>query len=193
MPGSASMLTSALLAFVVSVTASRSASAQPTSVAANAGAERRDHGPMLAVAAGFGWLNGADVPALAGTAIAIDAGVRVSRRMVLVADVQFTRENAGRYQSVHYAGTQAFGLQMWPVDSFWIRPALGFGFAQYSGGTDDPYARDGLGPAAVLAAGAELISRPEWALDVQLRGSALHHHGDSAALNTCFMLGVAWR
>ncbi len=101
--------------------------------------------------------------------------------------------DAAATQSVHHAGTQAFGLQVWPVETFWIRPALGFGFVQYTGGTGDPYARDGLGPAAVLAAGAELMSRPEWAMDVQFRGGALYHQGDSAALNTCLMLGVAWR
>jgi hypothetical protein len=192
MPGLSCALTSAVFA-LVSVGAARSARAQPATVAVSSSAPARDHGPMLAVAAGIGWLDGDGVPALAGSAIAIDAGVRVSRRMVLVADVQLTRENAGRYQSVHYAGTQAFGLQVWPVETFWFRPALGFGFVQYSGGTDDRYARDGLGPAAVLAAGAELMSRAEWAMDVQFRGGALYHHGDSAALNTCLMLGVAWR
>jgi hypothetical protein len=189
MSGPVSALTTSLVVFAVSVTTAR---AEPAAMSTSSATEH-DHGPLLAVAAGFGWINGPDVPALAGTAIAIDAGVRISPRMVLVADVQLTRENASRYQSVHYAGTQAIGLQVWPAASFWFRPALGFGLAQYSGGTDDPYSRDGLGPAAVLAAGAEIVQRPDWALDMQLRGSALYHYGDAAALNTALMLGLAWR
>ncbi len=193
MPGRTSSVTGALFALAVSVTAAHEARAEPTEITTSAEVEPRDHGPVLAVAAGFGWINGPDVPALAGTAIAIDAGMRVSPRMALVADVQLTRENAGRTRSTHYAGTQTFGVQVWPAESFWIRPALGFGLAQYTGGTDDPYSRDGLGPAAVLAAGAELVNRREWAIDVQLRGSALYHYGDTASLNTGLMLGVAWR
>jgi len=193
MPGSLSALTRSLFAVAISVSAARSARAEPAEIAASAPDEPRDHGPLLALAAGFGWINGADVPALAGTSIAVDAGVRISPRMALVADVQLTRENAGRYQSVHYAGTQTIGVQVWPAESFWLRPALGFGLAQYSGGTDDPYSRDGLGPAAVLAAGVEVVNRRDWAIDVQLRGSALHHYGDTAALNTGLLIGASWR
>jgi hypothetical protein len=189
MPASLFALTTCLLA----VTAVRSTRAEPISITDSSGVAHRDRGAVLAVAAGFGWIDGPDVPALAGTAVAIDAGVRISPRIALVADVQLTREDAGRYQSVHYAGTQTIGLQVWPARRFWLRPSLGFGLAQYSGGTGDPYSRDGLGPAAVLAAGAEVVSRRDWALDVQLRGSALYHYGDSAALNTCLMLGIAWR
>jgi len=55
------------------------------------------------------------------------------------------------------------------------------------------HARDRLGPAAVLAAGAEVVNRSARAIDVQLRSSALYHHGDTASLNTALMLGVAWR
>jgi hypothetical protein len=175
----------------VTLIAAGSALAEPTVVTASA--EPLDRGPVIGVAAGLGWMNGPDVPAIAGTAIAIDAGVRMSPRTALVADVELTRENAGRTDSVHYAGTQTLGVQVWPAESFWLRPSLGFGLAQYTGGTDDPYARDGLGPAAVLAAGAEVVSRRSWAIDVQLRGSALYHYGDTAALNTGLLLGVAWR
>jgi len=182
------------LALVISfVSTASTAVAEPTiSKRSAADVEDQSRG-VLSVAGGVASMDATGTSALVGGGIALAAGIRISPRVALAFDVGMILQNDGPNQSGRYGGTQTAGVQVWPWSRLWLRGGAGVGWIRHSGGADDGYHRDGLAPALLVAAGFELIQRPGWSADVQLRSAAMFHQADTAVLANGLFVGASWR
>lgn len=148
---------------------------------------------VLSVAGGVASMDATGANALVGGGIALAAGIHVRPRVALAFDVGMILQSDGPNQSGRHGGTQTVGVQVWPWSRLWLRGAAGVGWIRHSGGTDDDYHRDGFAPAVLAAAGVELIRRPGWSADVQLRSAALFHQANTAVLANGLFVGLSWR
>jgi len=146
----------------------------------------------LSVAGGVTSIDTSGADALVGGGIALAAGIRVHRRLALVFDLGLMAQSDGVNDSGRRGGTQTVGLQFSPWSRAWLRAGAGVGWLTHSAGTDDAYHRNGLGPAALIAAGVQLIERPTWSLDVQLRSAAMSHYAETAVLTHGLLVGASW-
>jgi hypothetical protein len=146
----------------------------------------------LSVAGGVTALDTSGADALVGGGIALAAGIRLHRRVALVFDLGMMAQSDGLGDSGRRGGLQTVGLQFSPWSRLWLRAGGGVGWLTYSGGTDDAYHRNGLGPAALVAVGVQLLARPDWSLDVQLRSAAMSHYAETAVVTHGVLVGASW-
>ena len=149
-------------------------------------------GFRLSAAAGPGWFATADGVgdghAGLGTGIALSAEIRTSRHIGLGADFELVGADGFR----QYTGAQTFGVNVWPIERLWLRGGLGFGFSR-ADAVYDPFDQPGLGPAAMAAAGFELVRRPTWSFEIQARTAAVIYNARTPIATGGLLLGVAWR
>lgn len=147
---------------------------------------------VLSVAGGVASMDATGTSALIGGGIALAAGLRISPRVALAFDLGMILQSDGPNESGRHGGTQTVGLQVWPWSRLWLRGAAGVGWVEHSGGSDDDYHRDGLGPTVLVAAGVEIIQRPGWSVDAQLRSAAMWHYAETAVIANGLFVGVSW-
>jgi hypothetical protein len=167
--------------------------AEPAVSARSGAAEHDESIGILSVAGGVASLDTSGAGARLGGSVAVAAGIRLRPRIALVFDASLVLQSGGWNDSVRRGGTQTVGLQYWPWPRLWLRGGAGVGWMRFSGGTDDAYHRDGLAPAALIAAGFEIVRRPSWSLDLQLRAAAMSHYGETAVLTHGLFVGASWR
>jgi hypothetical protein len=167
--------------------------AEPAVSARSDAAEHDESIGLLSVAGGVASLDTSGAGARLGGSVAVAAGIRLRSRIALVFDASLVVQSEGWNDSVRRGGTQTVGLQVSPWPRLWLRGGAGVGWMRFSGGTDDAYHRDGLAPAALIAAGVELVQRPSWSLDLQLRAAAMSHYGETAVLTHGLFVGASWR
>jgi hypothetical protein len=169
-----------------------SAIAEPLAPTESEAAADKDSIGTLSVAGGVTAIDTRGADALVGGGIALAAGIRLHDRVALVFDLGMMAQSDGLGDSGRRGGMQTVGLQFWPRSRIWLRAGGGVGWLTYTGGTDDAYHRDGLGPAALVAVGMQLVDRPDWSLDVQLRSALMSHYAESVVLTHGLLVGASW-
>jgi hypothetical protein len=167
--------------------------AQPVVSAKPGGSQDGESIGILSIGGGVTSMDTTGADARLGGGLAMTAGIRLRPRLALVFDAGLIAQSEGMNDSVRRGGTLTVGLQYWPWSRLWLRGSAGAGWLHHTGGTDDAYHRDGLAPAALVAAGVELLRHPSWSLDLQIRSAALLHYGQSVVLTNGLLAGVSWR
>ena len=88
------------------------------------------------------------------------------------------------------------GFQYWVLNRLWLRGGVGLASAgfSYDGDLDDADDTDDERHSTIGLAGGigfEILSRPSFALDVELRGGT-GFYGDRRANNGAFAIGLTW-
>jgi hypothetical protein len=166
--------------------------AEPIAPTRTVAADDNESIGTLSVAGGVTAIDTSGADALVGGGIALAAGIRLHHRLALVFDLAMMTQIDGRGDSGRLGGMQTVGVQFWPRSRVWLRAGAGVGWLNYSGGTDDAYHRSGLGSAALVAAGVQLVDRPDWSLDVQLRSALMRHYAEDFVLTHGLLVGASW-
>ncbi|HWN66319.1 MAG TPA: outer membrane beta-barrel protein [Haliangium sp.] len=124
--------------------------------------------------------------------LSVNAGVLLTPNFGIMADGWMMGHREDRLTLTH--GMATIGPQLW-IGPFWVRGGVGVARASfnYDAGIVDIGDKTETVPAAMAALGLEVISTPDFALDVRLRGgTGFFNDGDTEVRNLSLGLGANW-
>ncbi|ACY17171.1 outer membrane beta-barrel protein [Haliangium ochraceum] len=124
--------------------------------------------------------------------INVNAGVMLSPNFAIMGDVWAMGHTEDRLTLTHSMLT--VGPQVW-FGPLWARAGVGAARASfnYDAGIVDVMDETETVPAAMVGAGVEVLSTPEFALDLNLRaGSGFFNDGDTRVQNLSLGVGANW-
>lgn len=160
--------------------------------------ERERQGMMLSVGAGIGHLALECDVGCEGTneaaGVHLSIGMMPSNRLGIVGDLWLTGHREEEVTVMQ--GLLTVGPQVWLTDRLWARAGVGAARARvnYEGDIIDAGVRSDTMLAVMGGAGFEVISRPNFALNLQLRAgnSFLSEFNDTRIRSLAVGLGVSW-
>lgn len=124
--------------------------------------------------------------------LSVNAGVLLTPNFGIMVDGWMMAHREDRLTLTH--GMATIGPQLW-IGPFWVRGGVGVARASfnYDAGPVDVGDKSDTVPAAMAALGIEVISTPDFALDVRLRGgTGFFNDGDTEVRNLSLGLGANW-
>lgn len=124
--------------------------------------------------------------------LSVNAGVLLTPNFGIMADGWIMGHREDRLTLTHSMAT--IGPQLW-IGPFWVRGGVGVARAafNYDAGIVDIGDKTETVPAAMAALGLEVISTPDFALDIRLRGgTGFFNDGDTQVQNVSLGLGANW-
>lgn len=125
----------------------------------------------------------------------IDAhlGIMLSPRLAIMGDIWAMGHTEDQLTVSQTITTAA--AQLWLTPRLWIKGGIGVAHARfnYDGVIVEVESSSETVPAGMLAVGYELMHRPRFALDVQLKGgTGIYDEGDTQAHNAALSVGLNW-
>jgi hypothetical protein len=157
------------------------------------------HGGNFGASIGFGRLgcddNGNDCSGSGANQagyLAVHGGVMVSSNVAIMGDLWGMAHTEERFTVSQILLTAA--VRVWPVQRFWLEGGLGIARAgiEYDAGVYQYMSRSDVVPAAMLGLGVEVISRRNFALDVELRAGTGFYNDDVSVWIVSLGVGVNW-
>ncbi len=127
---------------------------------------------------------------LSGVGLDIHLGGMLTPRLALMFDgsgVAHTEENGS---VIHIIDTVA--AQYWVTPRVWLKGGLGIGRLSVNDRDGNEIAASETGTGALFAAGVELVQSRTFALDLQLRASAVSYDNVDTISMTSLTVGVNW-
>ena len=124
--------------------------------------------------------------------LSVNTGVLLAPNFGIMVDGWLMAHREDRLTLTH--GMATIGPQLW-IGPFWVRGGVGVARASfnYDAGIIDIGDKTETVPAAMAALGLEVISTPDFALDVRLRGgTGFFNDGDTRVQNVSLGLGANW-
>ena len=124
--------------------------------------------------------------------VSVNTGVLLTPNFGIMADGWLMAHREDRLTLTH--GMATIGPQLW-IGPFWVRGGVGVARASfnYDAGIVDIGDKTETVPAAMAALGLEVISTPDFALDLRLRGgTGFFNDGDTQVQNVSLGLGANW-
>lgn len=158
-------------------------------------------GLTLGFGAGVGGMESSDGPiecidctdSVAGS-LDFHVGVMLNPRFALMFEVWGEGQALDSQSDVTLVQVLAMGAaQLWLTPRLWVKGGLGTAhLSERYGRGEEPNELD-TGAAAMAAIGAELISRPRFAMDIQLRGGSGTYEGlEDTITQGSLQLGFSW-